>query len=303
MRPGRDADEIVIAVIIDLVRVVIVAEREGSDGAADNESGQAPARIAGAVEAGNTELLGRFRGLVDGVLLPFVERPPEPSFNDEGRAHAVRVVRDQTVVIAFSDVATGVIEGPVGWNIQNRIALLARVAREEPAGVVDYIIGTDCSEVLIDGIDLRGEEVVVLSGLRGQRKLRKHALQNGGEPVGRYDVSCEEGSADPAGASGEGIVNRMTGKLAAEIAASKRLRRHCGEDVGRGADADGIEVAEQEKLVLLDRAAQGAAELIPDEVARPPRFGERIAPEQGVNAIEFMGAAVHVVCARFRGEV
>src|SRR5437763_1773392 len=109
VRPGRRAHVIVVAVVVDLMGVIVVAKRKGSDGSTDNKSRKTAARIAGTVQARNTELFRRLRCLIDGVLFPLVQRPSESALDDNIGRDDARKVGDEAVVIALGDIAAGVI--------------------------------------------------------------------------------------------------------------------------------------------------------------------------------------------------
>ena len=126
------------------------------------------------------------------------------------------------------------------------------------AGWVVIHLGVDV--VPIERVVPRGEVVVGETGKIREWKIGDELLHDRIEALAGNDVSGERGAAAAVGGAGERVVDRRRRRR--KVPTSHRRCRHRPEAVGHLTIEGALVASEEERLVLDDRAAEGAAELV-----------------------------------------
>ena len=251
------------------------------------------------VHVGESHGKGRIRAVVDRELEELDRGPAEAELVQEVRPQGVRVVEGQALRL---DVAFTSAESEPGIPVREAgrldpVRLLVAVPREEAVRCRQVVIDLDVELVVLAVFD-RVEQVVVdgLSVVGLARAGRVGLRIELGQDVACHQVDAVTGN-DVAlkRLSGRRVVNdtRQLGK----VAPPHGQARHRRESRHSLCLAAALVVAEEERLVLEHRAAEGAAELILREIGLGTvrAVVEEVVRVEGIVAVELEAAAVQLV--------
>ena len=170
------------------------------------------------------------------------------------------------------------------------------------------VVHLDVERVGVFGVGKQREVVVARSGfarrLVGSRHQVHNLLRDRADPVGGDDVAGERHAVGAVRIAGGGVVDhyrRGQSQAGAQVAGPPAAGRD-GAEVGVGfVVRDPQKIAEEEDLVLLDRSADVAAEIVVGKMSH--RGIEEVARVQRAVAQELVAGAVEFVGAGFQNHV
>ena len=123
-------------------------------------------------------------------------------------------------------------------------------------GIVDDIIGTNCSKVLVNRLRIRGEEVQIgTSSIIGKRNHCQQFIGNRADATSRNHIVWKLCPSDAARSACQWIEDRIL-RTRAEITPPERLDWHGSENIASGPHPDSLIVTKQKELVLDERPAR-----------------------------------------------
>ncbi len=219
----------------------------------------------------------------------------DPELRHQRRAVDVQVVRLEAV--RLGGVLTG--ERPVvaarldavhdGERARReRVDVVVGIAGEQRVVVVEAVIDPEVGGAAVLGAVARAGEII-RQPRRRRRRVKGDVIQRDRvEPARRDEVAGERGAR-----GGGRIVNRH--RELGEVAGAHLHRRHGRHEGEALRQLEALVVAEEERLVLLQRTADAAAELILIERRLRPGGREEVAGVEPIVPVELETRSVEVV--------